>query len=422
MTAVSRIRNNSFYLLLLTISNYFVGLLVFPHLSRVLTVESFGVVGFAMMYTLIFQSAVEYGFMISATADISRNRDNSSVVSRLVTDVMATKVVLLALSLSAFLVSALFVEIVRDNLLFLVLFFCSSVTAALVPDFYFRGIERMRTVASRSLVSRLLSVALIVVVVRSDADRLWIPTALFLGNLIAMLWSFASMRRFGFRSSQVLLSKTVYNLRNGFLYFLSRIAATINQAAGAFVLSLVFSGTSHELGLYAAAWRIASAGEMLLIPVADSLYPHMVKEGDYRLFWKVYFRGLLVWFVGCAIVFAGADVICAIILGQDYTEAGGILRVLIIGAFLAYSSIMFGYNALSPIGLAWHANMSLLFSLAINIAALSALLFTNNANVWTVSVVVACTNLNLILYRGFVLFRFRDRIGSGHPASGRVQQ
>jgi O-antigen/teichoic acid export membrane protein len=203
MTAASRIRNNSFYLFLLTISNYFVGLLVFPHLSRVLTVETFGLVGFAMMYMLIFQSVVEYGFMISGTADISRNRDDSSVLSRLVTDVMATKVVLIALSLLAFLVSALFVEIVRDNLLFLVVFFCSSATAALVPDFYFRGIESMRTIASRSLASRLLSVVLIVAAVRDDADRLWIPAAFFLGNLIALLWSFASMRRSGFRFSQV---------------------------------------------------------------------------------------------------------------------------------------------------------------------------------------------------------------------------
>ncbi|HFI2665000.1 TPA: oligosaccharide flippase family protein, partial [Streptococcus suis] len=68
----NKIAKNTLFLYILTFSNYFLGLMLFPYLSRVLSVEKFGLVGFSMSFVLIFQMIVEYGFSISGTAQIAK--------------------------------------------------------------------------------------------------------------------------------------------------------------------------------------------------------------------------------------------------------------------------------------------------------------------------------------------------------------
>jgi len=52
---------NTFLLYVLTFSNYFIGILLFPYISRTLSIEGFGLVGYSMAYVLIFQVIVEFG-------------------------------------------------------------------------------------------------------------------------------------------------------------------------------------------------------------------------------------------------------------------------------------------------------------------------------------------------------------------------
>ena len=48
----SRIFKNALFLYALTFSNYLIGLFLLPYLSRVLSVEKFGVIGFATSFCL----------------------------------------------------------------------------------------------------------------------------------------------------------------------------------------------------------------------------------------------------------------------------------------------------------------------------------------------------------------------------------
>lgn len=405
MSNARRIVRNSLFLYALTFSNYFVGLLLFPYISRVLSVEGFGLVGFGMAYALIFQSIVEFGFVISATAEISKVRLDADAVSTIVTDTMLAKMLLVVVATPVFFCSALFIPMVRDHMLVLSLFFVSAVTTAMLPDFYFRGVEQMQSIAVRAVATKLFSIALVIAVVRGDEQLAFIPIALIASNLVAVLWAFLSMRKLGFRFAQVRLTAALQSIREGFMYFLSRISTTVNQALGAFALGLTYSAASREMGIFSAAWRISSAGELMVSPVSDSLYPHMINKRDYGLFWRVYRYGLIAWFIGCALAFIFADSICRLVLGPIYAEAGGTLRILLFGSFMAFSSNLFGYNALAPIGLAWHANAALLVSAAINIGVITVLMVTDNVTLESVCIVVTLSNLVIFMYRMTVFLK-----------------
>jgi O-antigen/teichoic acid export membrane protein len=405
-----RIFGNAAFLYLLTFSNYFLGLLLFPFLSRALSVEVFGLVGFAMAFVLIFQIIVEFGFMISATARISESRDDSLAVRRIVSATTFARVLLALLSLSLFASSVLLFPVVREDAGLLLLFLLGSVVLALQPDFYFRGVERMRTIALRTVVTRVVSIALVLIFVRDDAQVLLVPAFILLGNLIALAVSFVALARDGVWLVRVPIKEIWSTVVAGSLFFVSRLAVAFNQSMAAVFLGVQYAPASLQLGLFSGAARVAAAGELMLTPITDSLYPHMVRKRDYRLFKRVYLFGLLAWFGICVIVFIAAEPICVLLLGPDYAHAGQLLQILMPGVFLAFSSNMFGYNALSPIGLAAQANWAIVVSALVNVVAYLVLLMLGELSLVTACVVMSATNIVVFGYRALVLVRYRHRI------------
>lgn len=398
---------NGFFLYILTFSNYFIGLLLFPYISRVLSVQGFGLVGFSMSYVLAFQVIVEFGFMISATAAISKHRSDSEKVSEIIATTMYAKYILAAISVALFGLTALFVPMVREHLLIVSLFLASSLLSAMLPDFFFRGVEQMKTITVRAVGIRALSLLLVIVFVHNESQIILIPVAFIIANALSLAIAIITMSKAGVKLKRVQAMQAIASIRESMAFFFSRLAVSVNQSIGAFLLGLKYSPTSIETGIFAGATRISLASEMMLAPVSDSIYPHMVHKKDYRLFRKVILVGGILWFVGCLVAFVFANTICAIILGPDYAVAGDYLRILLLGNFMAFFSNMFGYNALTPIGKSNHANIALLASAAVSVIICSLLWLTNSINLVSVCSVVALTNFIVFGYRGAVFWKNR---------------
>jgi len=329
-----RIAKNSVFLYVLTFSNYFMGLLIYPYLSRVLNIDNFGLIGFSMSYATVFQVIIEFGFMISATAQISKYRTDTQRTSEIISNIIYAKFLLSVVSLVVFFFVALIIPTVRNHLLIVFLFYLNGIFIAFVPDFYFRGIEQMRTIAIRSVLTRAVSYALILIFVKSDYDILLIPIFLSFGNFITLVISFIMIFKSNIKFVSCNPRASINIIKDSFFFFLSRFAVSINSSLGSFVLGLAYSPVSLEVGFFAGCSKLSSACEMMLSPVSDSVYPHMVNKKDYKLFKKVFIYGTILWFAAMVLAFFMADMICVIILGPEYSNAGKYLRILLIGPFL----------------------------------------------------------------------------------------
>lgn len=408
MSDRKRIANNALFLVLLTFSSYFLGLLLYPYLSRILSIENFGLFGFATSFVLIFQTIIEFGFMISTTASISKNREDAQKVSKIISATMQAKLLLTGVSLILFAITGYFVPMVRDHFLFIFLFFLSSAITALIPDFFYRGIEKMKSITVRTVAIRVLMILLVVLLVKDDSQLILIPVAFIIANVIALAIALVGVSREGVRFQFVTLRQTMLAIQEGAMFFLSRLAVSMNQSLGTFFLGLRYSPLSLELGLFSGASKISAASEMPVVAVSDSLYPHMVKKKDYRLFFKVLALGSVGWFVACILFWIFAPQIAVLLLGSDFEQAGDVLRILIFGNFMSLFANWFGYPVLSPIGLARHANIAVMVAAVINVLALTILWATDSISLLSVSLVIACTNLVVFGYRVGVFWRNRE--------------
>lgn len=401
----NKVAKNTLFLYILTFSNYFLGLLLFPYLSRVLSVEKFGLVGFSMSFVLVFQMIVEYGFSISGTAHIAKLQSNKKKTNNAVSTVTYAKLILSLISLVIFLISVFFIEMLRENFLFVSLFILDSFIKALLPDFYFRGIEEMKTITIRAVIAKTLAILLVLIFVSGDQQVIFVPISYILGDFVALVITVGTMMKKGVRFTPINISDIKAILKEGFPYFLSRISVSINNSIGTFFLGLKFSPSSIETGILSGITKITTAGDMLLTPVNDSIYPHMVKNKDYGLLKKIIISGGVIWFLGCGVVFIFADFFCGLVLGPNYTDAGIYLRVLVINTFFGFFSLFLGYPALSPIGKANYANAALPFATVVNVFCYVVLWVTNRISLMNVVIIMSIVNLLMALFRGWALYR-----------------
>lgn len=408
--AVVRVVKNTFFLYVLTFSRYFIGLLLFPYISRVLSVEGFGLIGFSMTYVLVFQVLVEFGFMISATGAIAKNREDEKKVSGIVSATMYAKILLTIVSILFFVISAYFIPIVKENLVIVSLFLVSSLISALVPDFLFRGVEKMKLITTRTVIVRLMTLLFVILFVKSEEHIILIPVAFILSSILALVIAFFEMRRLNVRIIRVDLSDAFKSIKESAMFFISRVSVSISQSSGAILIGMKYAPASLEAGLFSGASKVSSSSEMMLAPLSDSLYPHMINKRDYKLFIRIVSIFGFLWFIACLMVFIFAKNICGLVLGSDYYAAGDLLRVLIFGNFIAFFSNMFGYNALVPINKANHANIAIIVGAAFNVLGCATLWAMDSINLLSVCVIIASTNFVIFSYRACVYWKNRHLV------------
>ena len=410
MNSHKRILKNAIFLYGLTFSNYFIGLLMFPYLSRVLSVERFGVVGFATSFCLIFQMIVEYGFQISTTATVSLHRDDLPVLSRVISTMTYAKTVLLVMTIIAFAICSLQMTSVRSHISFILLFFIDSVVKAFLPDAYFRGVERMKDITIRTVAAKSGILVMTILFVKNDNTAYIYPLSMIIFDMIALVWAFILLRKDGLSPTGTTGTELLTALKESFWFFISRVSVSINGSLGSIFLGQQYTPNSVEMGLYSASTRLSTAGEQMIPPVGDALYPSMMKHKDYRFFYRIVVVGGTVWFIVCGLVAVFAPQLCGIILGGQYVEAGNYLRILMVGVFFGYFSFMFGYPALSPIGKATYANVAIMISATINLCLCGLLWVSNNITLLHICMVFASSNIVVFIVRFSSFMTFKHQI------------
>ena len=143
-------------------------------------------------------------------------------------------------------------------------------------------------------------------------------------------------------------------------------------------------------------------------PVADSLYPYMVKNRDFKLIKKVLLIAEPVIILGCLIVFIFAEPLCVWFFGAEYGPVAPILRVMLPILVLILPSYILGFPTLTAMGLSKHANYSVIFGSCIHVINLAVLYFSGHMNGITLAALITVAETLILGYRIVVIWLHRD--------------
>jgi polysaccharide transporter, PST family len=307
-----------------------------PYLAWVLGPAGWGKLAFVMSSANLLVLLVEFGFNITATREVARNRDSKEERANIVAGVLGVQLVLFLFGIATIGLFAPRIPMLRfsPTLVFAGLFY--AVSQCFVPLWFFLGMEWMRSAA-----------------VHSPAD-VWKALALqaipFSLQSVAGVWLIYREVPFRFPSRTVMRE----TLAKGWPMFLFRSGVAMYTSANVFVLGLF--APVESVGYYAAAEKINFALLGLITPIQDALFPRLSRlagQSPAAAARLVSIGASFTALVGIALpigVFFLAPTLIAIFAGAKFTPSISVLRVLALLIPFTALSASLGMQCLLPLG------------------------------------------------------------------------
>lgn len=371
-------RKNFAVLMMLQISTYAAPLLTLPLLTRVLTPGGYGRLAFAMAFANYFVVLTNYGFGLTATPQISINRDNRRERSRIFWETFLAQAIITTAGFILLLtLSFIFPRLAQDRDL-LVLGFGMAVGAMLIPTWYFQGVEDLRLVGAIVFTGRLLSVPAMFLLVRSREDIYWamgVNTFVPLLSGIVICIYLYSRREIDFVATP--LRVIANTLRDGWGVFMASAITEIYASSNIVLLALISGDVAA--GYFAAADKLIRAALGMLTPLRTAAYPrisylmhHAPADAFAFLRRMLAFQGTVVGVISF-VIFATAPLAVHILYGPQFHATVNVLRWMAFVPLMSGLADVFGVQTMLPLGMKAQFSRVLLGSAVLNFGLLPVL-------------------------------------------------
>ncbi len=393
----SAIKKNTVMLLLLNIAKLFFPFVTLPYLTRILSTDAYGGVAYVKAIMGYMQIIIDFGFALSATKNVVEKKEDKEELGYIIGENIVAKCILALLGACVVGIMIWMIPILKDKTLFVWLSFLVVVLTIFLFDFFFRGIEQMHIITIRFVTMKSISTALTFVLVKSDADILFIPILDIIGSAIAILLVLIELKKYDIRIKYAGLLRSIKSIQKSSLYFVSNVASTSFNLLGTIIIGIALSPT--DVAFWSVCMQIINAIQALYTPISDAIYPEMIRSKDIRIV-----RGAIKNFapllcVGCILVYVFAKTALYIVGGKVYLEAEWVLRSLIPVVFLGFFSVLLGWPALGAIGKTKETTQTTLCSALFQILAFAILLADGKFTLLGVAVTRTLTELVLCSFR-----------------------
>lgn len=387
-------------------------LITLPYLTRVLSVECYGVVSYVKATMVYAQLVVDFGFMLSGVKSVTEARDDMEKVGRITGNIVLAKGMLSLAALAGIITVAFFIDILRENFLYTVLAFIPIALSVLLFDFLFRGLEQMHVIAIRYVIMKSISVALTLVLVKGNGDILWIPVLDILSSLVAIILTLIEVKKLGIKISFVESFRgSLAALKVSGVYFISEAATTVFGAFNTILVGIFMNET--DVAYWAVCLQLVSAVRAMYTPINNGIYPQMIKRKDIGIIKKVVKVFLPVVTIGCIIVMVFAKPILVIAGSSKYAAAAPVMRCLVPVLFFSFPAMLFGWPTLGAIGKAKENTKTTLAAAAVQLIGLGILIVTDRFEIMLVALLKSFTEICLMLFRLRYCWKFRDEFSKG---------
>lgn len=322
----------------LQISNYLFPLIIFPYLVRVLGIENFGTANFVFAFITYFAAFTEYGFNLSATRQISINRNNHVLLQEIFNSTLLIKTFLCIISfIILFCVTIIFEQFgINSQLYFISFLFVAG--NVFYPDWFLQGVEKMSYLAFVTIPMRIISTAAVFLFVTSAKDlSAYIIIVSIYQFVVGLLLYIVTKNKFSIKFSYPGKKILFEQLRGGWYIFLSKISINIYTSSNVFLLGVLTGNLS--VGYFTGANKIREAVSGIFSNIGLTFYPYFSErfqknknEGLKSLITYLKFTASFSFIPG-VLFFIFSEEIILFILGKDYLSSIEVLKIL---AFLPF--------------------------------------------------------------------------------------
>ena len=400
-----RVANNIFMLYVMNITQLVLPLITLPYLTRVLSVDGYGVVSYVKSITTYITLIIEFGFLLSGTRDVVKVKDESEKLNKVIGRVVQGKLLLSFVAFVVLILMTLTIPILKRHPIFTLLSFGAPFLSIFLFDFLFRGLEKMQVVTVRYLIMRGIATVLTFIFIKGENQLNLIPILDIIGSLAAIYWVHFELRKMKIVVSFDRMSKVIQALKVSFTYFLSEISTTAFGAFNTFLVGIYLSAS--DVAFWGIVMTLITAVQSMYSPISNGIYPRMVEKRSIGLFKKIIFFFVPILFIGGMITFFGAKIIILLIGGQKYMPAVAYLQESVPLLIISFFSILFGWPLLGAIDKVRETTTTTVSTAILQVLGLVILIFTKNFTIPLLIFVRTVTELFMAIFRVSYAYKFR---------------
>ncbi|MCM1082167.1 MAG: oligosaccharide flippase family protein [Clostridium sp.] len=393
------------WLLLINVVKIIFPILLFPYLARVFSEGVYGSYTYIRSIMSFVIIIMDYGFIYSGTKQVIENNGNCSKDSKCIGNILCSKMILALIALLFCMIAFVVKKMHAQMYIFGILMFLATMIQGLIPDYFFRGKERMDVIAIRFVSIKILALIVSVAVIHDDADLIYLAIIELLSSVIALIVSYVFLHKMNVKFSflcNTCKQKEIFV--DGFPYFVSTVAPLLYGSFNTIVIGIVLTDT--EVAYWGIAYNVLYAVLSMYVPIAHGIYPQMVRVKDKKLLIKIVISIMPLVILGSGILFWFSDDIMCILGGQKYVEFSYTIRLLIPTIILGMPSIIFGFSGLGVINRQRELSLSIVFSAVFHLLALMLLVCLNVFTVTSVCILRGITEGVCLLVKLWYMHRF----------------
>jgi PST family polysaccharide transporter len=275
VSAVRRhpVSRNVISLYWLQIAQFIVPIVTLPYMARVLNPAAFGLVVFTQGFAFVLIMFIDWGFGFTGTRSIAENQGNRDGLSKVVQRVRGGQLLLAAASLPVTVAGMLFVTKLNHHPGFVMMAWVAAVATALVPVWFFVGLERPQQLARIQIALRALGAVLTLLLVKDPEDA-WIVMALFAAaSLVGWVVGDVMMyRQVAFRRPHV--RESLAEIRHATTLFLGMIGVALYGTFNVLILGVLRDNA--DVAHFGAAERVVRVSLSMLGPIGTAVLPRLI--------------------------------------------------------------------------------------------------------------------------------------------------
>lgn len=339
--------SNFAWLSVLQVAGYLFPLLTYPYLARVIGVEGFGKIAFAAGIIIWFETIADWGFNYTATRDVAQHRDDINKVSKIFSDVLWARCLLVVLSFLLLTILVAIIPLFRENVVIIFISFLMLPGHILFPSWFFQAIERMKYITILNLISKLFFTVAVFLFIKQPSHFILQPLLSTIGVLFSGLVSFYFIvNRWHYKIAKPNLKDIITTIKKSTDVFINNLMPNLYNSFSTVLLG--FWGGASSNGILDAGTKYVSISQQFTSIISRTFFPYLSRKIDkHRLFAKMYIGvgGIIT-----LILFIFAPILIRILFTDEFMTAVPVLRIMSFSVvFLAISST-YGTNYLIVVG------------------------------------------------------------------------
>lgn len=389
----------------LQILKYLFPLLLIPYLTRILGTEGYAVYAYVLSFMGVVQTIADFGFTLSGTKKVVDLRGDTAALSRLVGAITVARLMLLCGLFFCVMVVTRFIPIMAENTVYVIWAFFATAGRTVLPDFIFQGNERMGPLTTRYFASKGVQVALTILLVRGPGDLILVAVADVLSEIVDIAWSYRAQKRlFGVGIARPTFKESFEELRVSAIYCVSNVSSSLFSGFTTVIIGLAITSKT-DIAFWSLTLTTVNAVQSLYTPIANSLYPHMIKNRDFGFARKLALVALPVLVLGIVAYCALSKPIMLVLGGPEYVGGAHVIWMISPIFIFSFYGILIGWPVLGAMGHVKELTVSTLFTGIVNVVSLLALYLAGLITLDVICVARWGCDALLLLVRVFMLWR-----------------